>query len=389
MALFFALEWVGEERKEKNTDEMRWNVLSALMVGFVCGSFTMVFLMAPQHSSVSLASMTAPTEEISDKDGKFMNYTKTSLQLQQWLFSRPSPRRQGTFMEMGALNGGVMQRGGKVFPSSHTLYFEKEFDWRGVLVEPTCMYCQVLQNRPLAATFQNAACAPIGDVKSFAVSCPSFSDAGWAAAARSGLTTTISDKGGFALWAAGQYTMNVTCTSVEGMLLEAGIQSVDLFVLDVEGAEAEVLRSLRGLVSFHVIMVETVPGWQKGDALVRKNKGRSARVKEWMVAAGMKLAHTTEMDEVWVNESFVPEVAPARKVVPSVRRPATCPEECDATTGGSLKGCETVAGDMANRMKNEKWRKLSPAQRTQIRIRYSKMAQKKKEESHAPSVNAS
>ena len=114
----------------------------------------------------------------------------------------------------------------------------------------------------------------------------------------------------------------VTCASVESMLLEAKIISVDLWVLDIEGAEADALSSLQGKVAFHVIMVETMPG-------LKTHAKRRTRTTAAMIKLGMTLNLTYGYDDFWVNMSYVPSAKPYDTPPgPALHHPPHCPLEC-------------------------------------------------------------
>ena len=218
-------------------------------------------------------------------------------------------RINGNFLDTGA-HGGT--------PSySHSWLFEVEKGWRGLLVEPSCTYCDLVRNRPRAHTVKAALCRPVGSRQTFRVPCDS--ELGRIQMTRSGIVQNLSAMAKFAMWAAGSYDYPVECASVETLLLAANIKTVDLWTLDVEGVEADVLRSLTGRVAFHVIMVETMPTLPQH--AVRRN--RTTAAMRWL---GMTLDKTSGYDDFWVNTSFVPS-AHVDAWEPQ-HLPPHCPTEC-------------------------------------------------------------
>jgi hypothetical protein len=65
-------------------------------------------------------------------------------------FSTPQLKCQGTFIEMGALDGSQL---------SNSWFFEEVLDWRGIMVEANPkLAASAIANRPLAAVWSGAVC---------------------------------------------------------------------------------------------------------------------------------------------------------------------------------------------------------------------------------------
>ncbi len=147
--------------------------------------------------------------------------------------ARYLPERSGTFVELGAFDG-VTQ--------SNTLYFERR-GWRGVLIEPTpAAFAECRENRPLAQVF-NCACVDQANagknVRMTAVGLMSIVDG-----TRDQDTENEWVERGEQLQQLQSETVVVPSRTLSDVLIEAGISSVDLLSLDVEGGELGVLQGL-------------------------------------------------------------------------------------------------------------------------------------------------
>jgi FkbM family methyltransferase len=148
--------------------------------------------------------------------------------------------RQGYFFEVGA-NDGLSQ--------SNTAYLEKYQDWRGVLVEPLpIQYAKCVTNRP-ASTVINAALVS------------SEFEAATIEIAYANLMSTINDPEHNLLSIDGHvaiggrflrkdeksllgHKFTVPALTVSAILDQTGEPRIDLFSLDVEGYEREVLKGI-------------------------------------------------------------------------------------------------------------------------------------------------
>lgn len=141
---------------------------------------------------------------------------------------------RGTFVELGAFDG---------ITQNNTLHFE-ERGWRGALIEPLPeAYTACVRNRPAAQVF-NCACVPFDhpgqEIRMTAV----------------GLMSVLKDAFGNphreAEWIARAESLQnlqrreivVPTRTLDSILIEANLPCPDLLVLDVEGAEIDVLRGL-------------------------------------------------------------------------------------------------------------------------------------------------
>lgn len=166
--------------------------------------------------------------------------------------ARYLPKTGGYFIELGA-NNGIKQ--------SNTLYFEKYLNYRGLLIEPhKRTFLECVSNRSHLNDFKNVACVGFDFQETFVN------------LIYSGLMTTpidgksdISDK-----WAHAQSgatflgTEQVDIFQAKAATLDSILKEVNapkriqLFSLDVEGGEIEVLSGINfGDFEFEIICIET------------------------------------------------------------------------------------------------------------------------------------
>src|SRR5215472_685795 len=153
------------------------------------------------------------------------------------LLKRHFAYKRGTFFEVGA-NDGLDQ--------SNTAYLERYYGWRGVLVEPVPhKFVECVHNRPLSQTI-HACLVPRGFKESFVeVTYASLMSV-------SAISTGV--RADSHVEVARQFfeyerpllgqTFLAPAKTASQVIDEAGLTSIDLFSLDVEGAEMEVLEGL-------------------------------------------------------------------------------------------------------------------------------------------------
>lgn len=143
--------------------------------------------------------------------------------------------RRGFFIEAGA-NDGIAQ--------SNTLFFERHRGWKGLLVEPIPELAgRCRRNRP-ACIVENVALIAAGDPRTVVPMhfCNLMS------LVKGAMKSDEADRAhverGRALQQVESYEIDVPARTLDAVLAAHGIDQVDLFSLDVEGYELEVLKGM-------------------------------------------------------------------------------------------------------------------------------------------------
>ena len=132
--------------------------------------------------------------------------------------------KKGTFVEVGALRGKEY---------SNTWYFEKAYDWTGILIEAEEKYYNELKkNRPLSKVYKKAACGTGVERVKFA----SSTVFGWG-----GIFKYYDDS----IWKKKvRNIQEVECVQLNDILEENNMKHIDYMTIDVEGAELEIIKSI-------------------------------------------------------------------------------------------------------------------------------------------------
>lgn len=153
----------------------------------------------------------------------------------------------GTFLEMGGLDGLMY---------SNTYYFEAEAKWNGIMIEGSPKnFESLVKNRPDAININAMVCG--NDMELHWVETGNAIGGAWEFMTNDFRKTKhpdLTDENVAML-------PTVPCVSLSAALSRFGVRHVDIFSLDVEGAEASVLKTLNfDTFSASVILVETKSG---------------------------------------------------------------------------------------------------------------------------------
>eukprot|EP00210_Caulerpa_lentillifera_P000910 g880.t1 len=202
------------------------------------------------------------------------------LFLKYWAF--PKVKRDGVFLEIGALDGKSL---------SNSYWYEMCLGWTGVLIEghPTAAHWLRI-HRPHAINIEAAACDKDNGTVKFVGSA-------------NGVSGEISKMPKqFAQTYHGNYikgkkeeTHEVKCRLISSMLREAGVDHIDFWTLDVEGAEFIVLNTFDWEhVAVHVLVIEN----DKDEAV------EYPRRHEFLTSKGMQFVSQFYINELWFNPSY-------------------------------------------------------------------------------------
>jgi FkbM family methyltransferase len=144
-------------------------------------------------------------------------------------------QRRGFFIEAGA-NDGVTQ--------SNTLFFERHRGWRGLLVEPIPELAARCRKNRQRSIVENCALLSAGDTRRELTMefCNLMSLV--KGAMQSEEADRVHIEKGCAVQGIQSYEVTVPARTLDDLLAAYRIEHVDLFSLDVEGFELQVLRGL-------------------------------------------------------------------------------------------------------------------------------------------------
>jgi FkbM family methyltransferase len=239
-----------------------------------------------------------------DQVSKVMEWASQSHE-DEWLYTHafanasfmPEGPWSGTFVELGALDG---------YTYSNTWFFEKSLDWRGLLIEGQPKNSAQLRRK--AATERESVVAVAASI------------CGLPNGPRGGAGVLDFTEGHGAVGAAVKHAAEafmtgwhskqpgrvaVACVPLQMLLDRTGLYDIDLFSLDVEGAELAVLETIDfSVTNIRVIIVE----------LDEHDKAQDARVRSLLYNEGFinspwgspRVACTGECtaNEVFVNPHF-------------------------------------------------------------------------------------
>lgn len=172
-----------------------------------------------------------------------------------------SNRKKGRYVEIGALDGLLM---------TNTKFFEDTLGWTGALIEGNpANSAKLKRNRPRSKVFEMAVCPEgVGQLKF-------IGNAGGVGGAVD--TMAKSHREG---WNRGAREYKVPCQPFTWILGEAGLSHVDIFSLDVEGAELAVLETMDWDVPVCIWVIE----------LDGKDKQKDQGVRDLLTSKGYRKA---------------------------------------------------------------------------------------------------
>ena len=195
-------------------------------------------------------------------------------------------RRDGVIMESGALDGNAL---------STSWFFVKALGWRAVHIEPAPIaFGSLAFQRPEALNIHTALCNESRSVR-FITAENSITAVGgilefMTPAQRTKWFGDLTPEAVEALPV-------IPCQPLEPLLAMFHLQHIDLWILDVEGAEASVLSAVDlARLDIDVIVVESDGTWPEKDAIVQG----------MLRGFGYTLHHHAERNDWWLKAGFKP-----------------------------------------------------------------------------------
>jgi len=199
--------------------------------------------------------------------------------LRQWIKDTFKDKRNGIFIECGANDGEFL---------SNTLRLEREFGWTGLLIEAHPKYGQILRTKKRHAWFADVCLSPKNTITDMEFWENLGEDYEW----KKGMgklqmgNENITEPG-FTLYG------KVRCFPLASIMAALDVRTVDLFSLDVEGVEYNILKTLPFndslKIKTFIVEVTHVP---EGEAAVRS----------WMSQHGYSVKFQSGSDIMFVSD---------------------------------------------------------------------------------------
>jgi FkbM family methyltransferase len=191
------------------------------------------------------------------------------------LFEKYLNYKDGFFIELGAMNGVTF---------SNTLFFERELNWNGILIEPTSQYNELIKNRPNCYNFNYAISELEGDIEFVGNS------------ALGGIKSSMPDNHFYGWKLNEQSSYLVKSTKIKNIILEVNkikkVDRVDFFSIDVEGGELEVLKTYDWTIPTYLVMIEI----QNFDLIKDEN------CRKILADNGFEFEMSIGCNELWINK---------------------------------------------------------------------------------------
>jgi FkbM family methyltransferase len=168
---------------------------------------------------------------------------------------------------------------------SNSLFFEKYMGWSGILIEPSHEFFKLIKNRPNAKCYKFVISETEGQVDFIGAKSEGH------LSALAGVVDTLYEA---SLKEFDKYN-DKSVTKIESIPLKKllhGVKKVNLFSIDVEGGEYEVLSTFDWDIPVHVVLLENIEEH-------KMEKCRSLLRERGFTYEG-PIAH----NEAWVNHNF-------------------------------------------------------------------------------------
>jgi FkbM family methyltransferase len=206
---------------------------------------------------------------------KYVNYWKTSSE----------KKVDGVFVEVGAIDGNIY---------SNTKALEDNLNWSGILIEPSPNNFQnLLSNRPKNINICSAISCVEGEYLEFY---DNNSGLG-------GLTHILdkcvqkSGRTWIDAWKLNNSQIEVKVNKLSNIFDNNNIKYIDFLSIDVNGAELEVLKTIKWDIPIYVISINMSDWGEFGKTIAKKSR-------ELLSYNGFIMDDKLDSDEIWVNNNY-------------------------------------------------------------------------------------
>ena len=186
--------------------------------------------------------------------------------------------RDGTFVELGGYNG---------ITYSNTKGIEDTFGFKGVLIEPSDAFVAMDINRLNTQNFR-AAISTEAEVQ--------FIGSDAIAGTLKNLTQNATDGAPITYKKTDPIPYTVTGRPISSILQESKLKYIDLFFIDVEGSELDVIKTMDWSIPVYIICIEMHP--------YKSRHKEQVEIRKTLTDRGFTYKKTIAEDEIWVNDSY-------------------------------------------------------------------------------------
>lgn len=192
-------------------------------------------------------------------------------------------KNNGTYIEMGASDGVKF---------SNTKYFEDEHGFTGILIEPVKKFHQILKLTRKDNKIYNCAVNEKNGKVEILVGQPGQGDA-WV----SGMPQTMSKKH-LKDWHSGNKNIEfVDSKKLSDIFEESETKYIDIFSLDVEGAEYEVFKTMNWDIPVYVMIIELN---ERED-----EQEKDVQCRDMLKSNSFKFFKRVGLSEIWYNPNYL------------------------------------------------------------------------------------
>lgn len=191
---------------------------------------------------------------------------------------------EGVYIEIGASDGVKF---------SNTKFFEEDMGFTGILIEPEpTLYAKLTKTRPNNHLYN---CAVDSSEQPVAFLVTSGAGGAWV----SGIEKHMSDFHKES-WHEDTNKIMVDTTKMSSIMKSSEVERVDLFSIDVEGGEYEVLKTTDWNIPIYVIIVELGTGATETE--------KDVKCRELLAEKGYTFSNRVGLSEIWYDEKYFEKV---------------------------------------------------------------------------------